>query len=98
MGGCGCSNTDARARDGWWPVWGEFIFIFVWAIGMTSCFVNRYHADVVSAVAFAPVSAQLCWAGHCGWLASGSRDGTVAMWAVFPVKEKGDGGDGDAVE
>ena len=53
---------------------------------------------MVSAVAFAPVSAQLCWAGHCGWLASGSRDGTVAMWAVFPVKEKGDGGDGDAVE
>ena len=58
-----------------------------------------YHEHAATCVAFAPTRGGREWAGHAGWLASGSRDGTVAMWAVYPPKEeeeaKGGEGDGD---
>ena len=63
-----------------------------------------YHEHAATCVAFAPTHSPrgVLWAGHAGWLASGSRDGTVAMWAVYPPKEEpaakggceGDGDDG----
>ena len=60
-----------------------------------------YHEHAATCVAFAPSRLRgREWAGHAGWLASGSRDGTVAMWAVYPPKEdgakwgEGDGDDG----
>ena len=57
-----------------------------------------YHEHAATCVAFAPSRLRgREWAGHAGWLASGSRDGTVAMWAVYPPKEDGakKGGEGD---
>ena len=60
-----------------------------------------YHEHAATCVAFAPTRGRCEWAGHAGWLASGSRDGTVAMWAVYPPKEeeeKAKGGEGDRVD
>ena len=46
-----------------------------------------FHDDVVACVAF-HTAAGGKGAPHAGWLATGSRDGTVALWPIFPPKTR----------
>lgn len=49
-----------------------------------------FHDDVVACVAFRTAAGGK-GAPHAGWLATGSRDGAVALWPIFPPKNKADG-------
>ena len=53
-----------------------------------------FHDDVVACVAFRTAVGGK-GAPHAGWLATGSRDGAVALWPIFPPKNKVADGEGD---
>ena len=53
----------------------------------------KFHDDVVACVAFRTVYDSLgiptpSHPKYAGWLASGSRDGAIALWPIFPPKTK----------
>ena len=57
-----------------------------------------FHDDVVACVAFRTAAGGK-GAPRAGWLATGSRDGTVALWPIFPPKTRAaDEGDEEALE
>lgn len=56
-----------------------------------------FHDDVVSCAAFRTAGGGKGARAFAGWLATGSRDGAVALWPIFPPKTRADG-DGDEDE
>ena len=56
-----------------------------------------FHDDVVSCAAFRTAGGGKGARVFAGWLATGSRDGAVALWPIFPPKTRADG-DGDEDE
>ena len=56
-----------------------------------------FHDDVVSCAAFRTAGGGKGARTFAGWLATGSRDGAVALWPIFPPKIRADG-DGDEDE